>query len=916
MYRSVVRQFRKLASTAIVAVLTLAVTMPAHAATILFQDDNFGTVDSDNLVIDNNDSNGGNIILQFGTTLAKTLLYSQSNSRFEVNASLDLGNNQLSTARVENVTGPSPGLPGGAGGLGAGGIGRIVHLSGTDAVAPGCTGPSCTTGMYSWDGTIWHSLQGTITTSNATKIITVGPTGRDYTTVAAGAAYCNTISGCEMWIDPGTYPVTTTVDLENVKLKGADTSLTKIAVSGSGVMQVRQTNFAELTIDIGVTTPLTGTIGMDVKYNAASTSSILFNKVDFIVASGKFGLGSSAGTPPITNVNLQNCSESAGTGSLVNVKVSSGLNTTSSTFTVIDLISTSALKLNDWPVTIVGGSNVVNTGNIITIPDRTILVSPGMSINNAISSLVASGGSGVVKLLVGTHTITAPIIVNSSDIEIVGEGPGTIVDAISTGWTGGTGGDVAAVQVGASNGTAPVNNVVVRNFKLRVQPDVHGIKINGGTENKVMDMIVQSTGIKDPGVSTHTAIVFTNSNTPIAAARRSTATRNIINRSDVTACTSGPIAGFCWVDGIHFDGDDSFGTQTFGYNGAGGGIHDSIISENIVNEARQTSYVFTGVTSSGIFSNRVRNIGFSTGSLGLVLRNSNDDSVINNTIETNNTTTVGITLYDNVDTTSVIGNTITANGTNFSIGIDIHDIGGGSLASTNNTVTGNQINGATTGINISANSTAASVSGNQIINTTTIINDAGAASKLETQHHRATVNPAVTDDIADGYGIGTIWVNTATNTAYILTDSTTGAAVWNAMGGGSVPTARHTFLANGTAEVWSNQPAATTEFDGASNRRLSVDLTNATQARFSANIVVSGTGGATLRVQYSTDGGGSWTNLDGGAGPTVPIASGRQATAFFNIDAAAQADVLLRVVGQGGNGFTDPSFITIDLEVK
>lgn len=890
--------------------LTLGNVITVHAYAILFQDDTFGTVESDSLVIDSNNNNAGNIILQFGTTLAKTLLYSQSNSRFEFNANLDLSNYQLSTARVENVAA----MPGGAGGLGAGGTGRIVELTVTDSIAPGCTGPSCTPGTYSWNGTIWKPLQGSITTSNATKIVTVGPSGRDYTTVEGAAAYCNTLSGCEMWIDPGTYTPATPADLENVRLIGADTGLTTIAITGSNILSVRQTTFEDLTINVN--SGIAGSFGMNVKFNAASNSSLLFNKVDFIVGGAKAAIGSTAGTPPVTTATLQNCSESAGTGTLVLAKASSGLNTTTSTFTVIDLISTTALKLNDWPVTIIGGSNVVNTGNIITVPDRTILVSPGMSINNAIASLVASGGSGVVKLLVGTHTITAPILVNSSSIEIVGEGPGTIVDAISTGWTGGTGGDVAAIQVGAANGTAPVDDVVIRNFKLRVQPDVHGVKVNGGNENKVMDMIVQSTGIKDPAVSTHTAIVFTNSNTPIAGARRSTATRNIINRSDVTACTSGPIAGFCWVDGIHFDGDDSFGTQTFGYNGAGGGIHDSIISENIVNEARESSYVFTGVTSSGIFSNRVRNIGFSTGSLGLVLRNSNDDSIINNTVETNNnTTTVGITLYDNVDNTSVIGNTINANGTNFSIGVDIHDIGGGAVASTNNTVTGNQINGATTGINISANSTGASVSGNQIINTTTIINDAGSASKLESQHHRATVNPAVTDDIADGYGIGTMWINTATNSAFILTDSTVGAAVWKPMGGAG-PTSHYTFLANGTAEAWTNQPAASTEFDGATNRRLSVDLTNATQARFSANVVASGTGGATLRVQYSTDGGGTWTNLDGGAGPTIPVAAGRQATAFFSIDAAAKADVLLRVVGQGGNGNADPSFTTIELEVK
>lgn len=754
--------------------LFFSLVFPAKAV-ILFQDDTFGTVDSDNLIIDNNNTNSGNIILQFGSTLAKTLLYSQTGNRFEFNDKVDFTNHEITTFRVENVV-----LPATMGNPGAGAVGKIVQLTGTgtDASSPGCTPTACSPGTYSWNGTIWKSLQGSVTTSTATKIITVGPTGRDYTTVEAAAAYCNTLSGCEMWIDPGTYTPATPVDLENVRLIGADTGLTTIAITGSNILSVRQTTFEDLTINVN--SGITGSFGMNVKFNAASNSSLLFNKVDFIVGTGKAAIGSTAGTPPVTTTTLQNCAESSGAGTLVLAKASSGLNTTSSTFTVIDLISTSALKLNDWPVTIVGGSNVVNTGNIITIPDRTILVSPGMSINNAISSLVASGGSGVVKLLVGTHTITAPIVINSSNIELVGEGPGTIVDAVSAGWTGGTGGDVAAIQVGAANGATPVSNVVVRNFKLRVQPDVHGIKVNGGNENKVMDMIVQSTGIKDPGVSTHSAIVFTNSNTPIAAQRRSTATRNIINRSDVTACTTGPVAGFCWVDGIHFDGDDSFGAQTFGYNGVGGGIHDSIISENIVNETRQSSYVFTGVTSSGIFSNRVRNIGFSGGSLGLALRNSNDDTIINNTIETNNTTsTVGITLYDNVDNSSVIGNVITGGGTNFNTGIIIDNIGGASTSS-NNVISGNQINGADTGISITVNSTGASVFGNQIINTVTAqIADAGVATKMETLHHRDTVNPTTGDDIADGYGVGTIWINTSTGNTFMLTNATAGAAVWS-----------------------------------------------------------------------------------------------------------------------------------------
>lgn len=707
----------------------------------------------------------------------QTFSYNSSALRFDLTGDLNINSNQIVQARIENVSA----LPGGAGGApgGTGAKGRIVQLTATDSVAPGCTSPTCSSGTYTWDGSTWHSLQGSVTASTATKIVTVGPTGRDYTSIAAAATYCNTLSGCEMWIDPGTYSVTTSVDLENVKLVGADGGgITQISITGAGQLLVKDTFFYELNINIGAITAATG---MNVKFNATSASSVLFSKVNFSINTGKFAVGSTAGTAPTTAINFQNCSESASDpGAIINAKASSGLNTGTSSITVINLLTKDPLKISDWPVTIVGGSNVVTTGTITSVPDRTILVSQDMDINNAIQSLISSGGGGVVKLLVGTHNITSPIIVNSGNIEIVGEGPGTIVNVPSAGWTGGTGATVAAIQVGAANGTAPVSQVNIRNFTLKVEPDIHGIKVNGGSENKVMDMIVQSTGLK-AAANTHTGIVFTDSTTPIAAGTRLIASRNIINRSDATSCV-GAGTGFCWVDGIHFDGDAGFGAQSFGYSGAGSGITDSIISENIVNETKQTSYVFTGVTASGIFSNRARNIGITNGSLGLAINNATDDTVINNSIETNNnTTTNGISIYNNVQSSTFIGNAINNGGTsNYSIGIDLRS---GATPSNNNIVSSNQINGAATGINVGTTNSLNSIDGNQFLNTTTRLTDSGTNTKLEVRHHEATANPTVADDITRGYSVGTIWVNTSTNSVFVSTNSTTGAAVWTATSG-------------------------------------------------------------------------------------------------------------------------------------
>lgn len=55
----------------------------------------------------------------------------------------------------------------------------------------------------------------------------------------------------------------------------------------------------------------------------------------------------------------------------------------------------------------------------------------------------------------------------------------------------------------------------------------------------------------------------------------------------------------------------------------------------------------------------------------------------------------------------------------------------------------------------------------------------------------ATAAPAVTDDIADGYGAGSLWYNATANTLYVCESNSAGAAVWSLVtgaGGGSVAT--------------------------------------------------------------------------------------------------------------------------------
>lgn len=937
-------------------------------AGVLYDGADTGGVTNDDIFTIDYDQNAAQSELRFGDS---SNFLRWDGSQFNISNDLDLSSNEIKSARMENVSA----MPGGAGGLGLGATGRLVQLTVADAVAPGCTGPICQPGAYAWDGTIWRSLQGSINAANATRIVTVGPVDRDYTNIADAAAYLNTLSGGMMWIDPGTYPVTTTVDLENLMLRGADgNGMTLIQISGDGKMLIKDTFIEELNIAVGA---INGTYGMDVKYNASFASSALFTKVSFSVSAGKYAIGSTAGTPPTTIINLQNCSEGAGDpGSFLSTQAASGLNSSTSSVTVINQLSTSPLKISNWPVTIIGGSNVVTSGTITAVPDRTILVSPGMNIQAAINSLGTQGG--VIKLLVGTHTINDSITINNDNIQLTGEGPGTVLYAAPV-WTGGSTVNDAVINVGLTDGTAPRNNIVIHNFQLQVGPNIHGIQVNGGNEVKVMDMTVSSIAPKTAG---RVGILFTDGASTTSS--RFTLTRSLVTRDNATNR---------WVDGVHMDGDSTFP----GLYGYGNGIRDSIISEVIVNEAAETSYAFSAVSASAVFSNRARDMGFNNGAIAMFFQNSSDILVINNTIEgNNNATATGLRFNSNVDDSVVLGNTIRGGPQNFSIALYL----------------------------VNANCERNVLDDNIIVNAATRVTDAGTSTKLESNHVRSNSDPTANDDNGDGYPIGTLWINLTSEDVFMLVDSTAGAAVWVSLtdsghlqntdtgttsnsfvldtdntggnvylqfgttlnerltwdsangrfvisddlylqgtlgiieGGGSptfytifqgadqtgnitytlpasqgssntylrndgsgnltwrgVLTNLFTFLADATQYTWNNQPAALTELPG-SNKRVRVDLTNATEARLSVNVTTAGSANSQLRIQYSTDQ-ATWDYLDGGTGPAVSINStGLQVSSFVTLESGARADVYLRVVGINGNGTSDPAFSKIQLEAR
>ena len=121
--------------------------------------------------------------------------------------------------------------------------------------------------------------------------------------------------------------------------------------------------------------------------------------------------------------------------------------------------------------------------------------------------------------------------------------------------------------------------------------------------------------------------------------------------------------------------------------------------------------------------------------------------------------------------------------------------------------------------------------------------------------------PTVNDDSGDGYEIGLIWVNTATDTAYILLDDTVGAAVWEEIGAGGLSEAEVQTLIDASMDGYQRESEK-----GAANGYASLDastLVPITQ-------LPTGTGPTQVAIGSHTHVGGSG---DGGL-PLTAVVNG------------------------------------------
>jgi hypothetical protein len=125
-------------------------------------------------------------------------------------------------------------------------------------------------------------------------------------------------------------------------------------------------------------------------------------------------------------------------------------------------------------------------------------------------------------------------------------------------------------------------------------------------------------------------------------------------------------------------------------------------------------------------------------------------------------------------------------------------------------------------------------------------------------------------------------------------------------------------LLNTDLVTLTNIPAALTEFNGQTHRRVKANLAGYSQARVTTRVDNAGAApaGSEVRVQYSTDE-SAWNYLDHTAGPASNLdAAGTNTDGYVTLNAGAKADVFLRAVTINGDGAGDPVVGYVALQLK
>jgi hypothetical protein len=89
-------------------------------------------------------------------------------------------------------------------------------------------------------------------------------------------------------------------------------------------------------------------------------------------------------------------------------------------------------------------------------------------------------------------------------------------------------------------------------------------------------------------------------------------------------------------------------------------------------------------------------------------------------------------------------------------------------------------------------------------------------------NYAAVTDPTVSNDSTQGYSVGSIWLNTATNVAYVCFDATAGAAVWADPGSGEANTASN--IGTGGVGVFATKSGVDLQFRNINNADGSVTV--------------------------------------------------------------------------------------------
>jgi hypothetical protein len=190
-------------------------------------------------------------------------------------------------------------------------------------------------------------------------------------------------------------------------------------------------------------------------------------------------------------------------------------------------------------------------------------------------------------------------------------------------------------------------------------------------------------------------------------------------------------------------------------------------------------------------------------------------------------------------------------------------------------------------------------------------------ARTPTSHYHAAA------DVTSGvFNIARLATGTPDGTKFVRDD---GVLAVPGEVGGATEQIIHVFEMRPTSDaniVWTNMPAAATEFLGSTANLVGytfADLREASEIRFASRFRTAGSTGAKLYIEYQTSTPGTWARIDAGGTTDFALdgATGLVTSSWATIPGAAQnANQTLRIMGSGGNAAADPAWGFLLIQIK